>query len=313
MTGLLNAGAAALGFATYLAVHARPHAGTWAALTSAFFAVLLPAYWTRCVARQDRLTRSGALLAAWSAATAADQPAWTVIGCPGGSPLPADAVARLSRAVAAHIPVPVAGVNPGGRTGVRPGRRRAAARTGISGLFEASARPRAAWSSRSGQWRLVEIPPPGLPLRDNPGAFLAVAAWAGLLCYAASLLSGPAGAILLAVLAAVALMAAAGASRALARWLAQPAEIIVDAQVIARWVEQRGSGDDDIYVPCFAVDDGERAWSTETGRGAFARLGVGDPVRVRASPRSRKLLGLAPSGAQVSVGTGGRSGRSHPA
>ena len=56
------------------------------------------------------------------------------------------------------------------------------------------------------------------------------------------------------------------------------------------------------------VDDGEHAWSTETSRGAFARLGVGDPVRVRASPRSRKLLGLVPSGPEVSGGTGGRSG-----
>ena len=56
------------------------------------------------------------------------------------------------------------------------------------------------------------------------------------------------------------------------------------------------------------VDDGDRAWSTETSRGAFARLGVGDPVRVRASPRSRKLLGLIPSGPEVSGGTGGRSG-----
>ena len=49
------------------------------------------------------------------------------------------------------------------------------------------------------------------------------------------------------------------------------------------------------------------------GSGAFARLGVGDPVRVRASPRSRKLLGLVSSGPEVSGGTGGRSGRPRPA
>ena len=122
-------------------------------------------------------------------------------------------------------------------------------------------------------------------------ALLAVAAWAGLLCYTASLLPGIAGALVLAVLGAAALTAGAGAALALARWLAQPAETTFDAQVIARWVERRGSGDDDVYVPCFAVDDGQRAWSAETSRGAFGRLAVGDPVRVRASPRSRKLLG----------------------
>ena len=142
----------------------------------------------------------------------------------------------------------------------------------------------------------MAIPPPGLALRNNPVAMLALAAWAGLLCYPASLLSGVAGALVLAVLAAAALAAGAGAALALARWLAQPAEVTVDGQVIARWVERRSSGDDNVYVPCFAVDDGHRAWSADTGRGVFGRLSVGEPVRIRAAPRSGKLLGLVPSG-----------------
>ena len=40
---------------------------------------------------------------------------------------------------------------------------------------------------------MVDVPSPGLPLRDNPVALLAAAAWAGLLCYPASLLPGVAG------------------------------------------------------------------------------------------------------------------------
>lgn len=109
-----------------------------------------------------------------------------------------------------------------------------------------------------------------------------------------------AGAVVLTVLAAAALTAGAGGVLALARWPAQPAEATFDGQVIARWVERRGCGDDDVYVPCFAVDDGQRAWSADTSRGAFGRLAVGDPVRVRASPRSGKLPGLDTPGAAPS-------------
>ena len=309
MTGLLYAGAATAGLLTFLAVSARPHTGLWATLTAAFFAILLPAYWTRSVARQDRLTGSGAALAAWCAAAVAEWSAGWPAGSTGGAPLPAGAAARLARAVAVHAPVPVAGITPRGRGGSRPGGQRSAARGGISGLLEPASRPRAAWSSRAGEWRMVDVPSPGLPLRDNPVALLAAAAWAGLLCYPASLLPGMAGALVLAVLAAAALAAGAGGALALARWLAQPAEATFDGQVIARWVERRGSGDDDVYVPCFAVDDGQRAWSADTSRGVFGQLSVGDSVRVRVSPRSGKLLGLVASGA-VTPGAA-RSGPGH--
>jgi hypothetical protein len=112
-----------------------------------------------------------------------------------------------------------------------------------------------------------------------------------------------AGVLVLAVLVAVALAAGTAAALALVRWLARPAEVSFDGQVIARWVEQRSHGDDNVYVPCFAVDDGQRAWSADTGRGAFADLPVGQRVRVRASPRSGKLLGV-----ELSGGTDGRSG-----
>ena len=51
VTGLLYTGAATLGLLTFPAVSARPHTGLWAALTAAFFAILLPAYWIRWPAR----------------------------------------------------------------------------------------------------------------------------------------------------------------------------------------------------------------------------------------------------------------------
>ena len=110
-----------------------------------------------------------------------------------------------------------------GRGGSRPGGRRAAARGGISGLFEPAAGrgPPGRPCRGSGGW--WTCPPPGLPLRTNPVALLAAAAWAGLLCYPASLLPGLAGALVLAVLAAAALTAGAGAgSRSRAGWPSPP-------------------------------------------------------------------------------------------
>ncbi len=299
VTGLLYAGAATLGLLTFLAVSARPHSGLWAALTAAFFAILLPAYWVRSVARQDRLTGPGAALAAWSAAAVPRvdrRPArrehrrCTAARECGGAPREGGGGAR-SAAGGRHLALWAQRKQARRAAGRGQGRHLRALRAG---------RPRAAWSSRSGEWRLVDVPAPGLPLRSNPGALLAAAAWAGLLCYPASLLPGMAGALVLAVLAAAVLAAGAGGVLALARWLAQPAEATFDGQVIARWVERRGSGDDDVYVPCFAVDDGQRAWSADTSRGAFGRLSVGDAVRVRASPRSGKLLGLDTPGAAPS-------------
>jgi hypothetical protein len=64
--------------------------------------------------------------------------------------------------------------------------------------------------------------------------------------------------------------------------------------VIARWVEHRSASDDNWYVPCVAVDDGERCWSFDVGRAVFGGLALGATVAVRASPRSQKLLAVVP-------------------
>jgi hypothetical protein len=166
-------------------------------------------------------------------------------------------------------------------------------RTGISGQFTGTPRPEAAWSSFGGQWRLVRISPTSFQ-RIHPGAWLALAAWLALLAYVTSLLAGAPGLVLPALLTVGCAAAAAGGIRGLAAWLAKPAEISFLAQVIARWVEHRSASDDDRYVPCVAVDDGERCWSFDVSRAAFGSLALGDIVAVRASPRSGKLLAMAP-------------------
>jgi hypothetical protein len=64
-----------------------------------------------------------------------------------------------------------------------------------------------------------------------------------------------------------------------------------DGQVIARWVERYGSGEDERDVPHIAIDDGDGAWCFDAG-GAYFRVVLGDLVRVRAAPRSMKLISL---------------------
>jgi len=198
---------------------------------------------------------------------------------------------RLARAIAAGAPVRIPGATPGRATGVRPGRGRAGA--GISGPGTGTPRPSAAWSSFGGQWRLVRIGPTTF-MRIHPVFWLVLAAWLALMAYVGSLLPGRAGLLVPAGLAVGAAAAAAGGARGLAARLARPAEASFQAQVIARWVEHSGANDDDTYISCIAVDDGERSWSFDVSGEAFAQLALGDTVAVRASPRSGKLLGLTP-------------------
>jgi hypothetical protein len=154
---------------------------------------------------------------------------------------------------------------------------------------------------------MVRIGP--MPFRRTHPAFgLVLAAWLALLSYVSSLLPGPAGTLVPALLAAGSLAAVVGGARGLAAWLARPAETNFQAQVIARWVEHRGSNDDDSYIPCIAVDDGERSWSFDVSRAVFGQLALGDMVGVHASPRSGKLLDLVPGPAAADAGRPGPAG-----
>jgi hypothetical protein len=251
-------------------------------VVTAFFAFAVPAYWAHALGRQDRLTAHGSALAAWAARAAGDLAA---AGKPSPSPISSPAeLGQLAWAVAAGAPVQIPGTAPGLVTGGRPGRTRAGARTGISGQFAETPRPSAAWSSFGGRWRMVRIGPTPFS-RMHPAFWLVLAAWLGLIAYVSSLLPGPAGVLGAAVLTAGAAAAVIGGTRGLAAWLASPAETSFQAQVIARWVENRGANDDDSLITCIAVDDGDRSWSFDVSGAAFGQLALGDTVSVRASPR----------------------------
>jgi hypothetical protein len=208
---------------------------------------------------------------------------------PASAPPPAG-LSRLALAVAAGAPVQVPGVSPALAAGVRPGRT--GARTGNSGQVTGTLRPSMAWSSFGGHWRLVRIRPASFT-RVHPAFWLVLAIWLAVMAYASSLLPGPASLLAPAGLAVGSAAAAVGGARGLAARMARPAEASFQAQVIARWMEHTGTNDNN-YISCFAVDDGERSWSFDVSGEAFAQLALGDAITVRASPRSGKLLGLTP-------------------
>jgi hypothetical protein len=297
---LLYAGAAGVGALAFAAVHRLPGTGLWAAAGAAFLAFLVPAYLVQRLGRRERLTAHGSVLGTWAGRAVGDTVGEMVAAAgPAGAGSATGLVAasspaglrQLAWAVAAGAPVPIPGATPGLATGVRPGRGRAGARTGISGRFAGTPRPSAAWSSFGGRWRLVRIGPAS-STRVHPAFWLVLAAWLALIAYVSSLLPGPAGVLVPAVLAVGAVAAVAGGARGLAAWRARPAETSFPAQVIARWVEHRSANDDDSSVTRIAVDDGERSWSFDVRGAAFGQLALGDSVSVRASPRSGKLLSL---------------------
>jgi len=307
---LLYVGAGVVGAVVFAAVHGRAHSGLWAPTVTAVLVFVVLAVWARWVGRQDRLTARGAALGAWAARAAGDMAAPGDMAAAGRmAGLASAELGRLAWAVAVGAPVQIPGATPGLATGVRPGRGRAGARTGISGQFTGTPRPSAAWSSSGGQWHLVRIGPAPF-MRMHPAFWLVLAAWLALMAYVGSLLPGPAGLLVPAGLAVGSGAAAVGGARGVAARLARPAEASFQAQVIARWLEHSGTNDDDSYISCIAVDDGERSWSFDVSREAFAQLALGDTVAVRASPRSGKLLGLMPargwaSGAPATAPAGG--------
>jgi hypothetical protein len=196
---------------------------------------------------------------------------------------------QLAVAVAAHARVPLTGAEPGRQSGVRLGGRRDAS--------QPDRRPRAAWSSMSGEWQLVPIRSPGIPLLSNPFIPLSLAAAVTLaVVFIAVMMRGfpggsPWSVLIIPLLIAIAL--AAFGLAALSRYLALPAKAAFTAQVIARWEEDSERGDDTtVRVYRYAVDDGQQTWCGEVSLADFARIRVGEMVQVQAEPRSRTVTSV---------------------
>lgn len=149
----------ALGVFIYLAMHAQSNTGSYAAVTIVFGGLVAVGLLS-LLGRHDTLTAAGVALAAQWRRAGADIPVADPVGAgfTGG----ADAVKRLAYAVASGVPEPSAGVWPGRTSGIQDGRSKA-----YRGAWDKIGRPRAAWSSRTGQWRSVEIP--NIPIASRAG------------------------------------------------------------------------------------------------------------------------------------------------
>jgi hypothetical protein len=282
LTGLLL-GAAGVALLIFLAEHSR-NIGLAAPVFAGTVVAVVCTSLLGSLTRQDRLTQAGADLAAQVASGNPGATAWS----PGAGAAP-PVLHLLAVAVAAHAPVPLAGAEPGRPSGVRLGGQRSASRP--------DRRPRAAWSSMSGEWQLVPIRRPGIPLLSNPFPALSLAA---ALTLTAAILAvavrppggGPVWSVLIIPLLIAIALAAFGLA-ALSRYLALPAKAAFTAQVIARWEEDFERGDDTTgRVYRYAVDDGQQTWCGEVSQVDFTRIRIGELVQVQAEPRSRTLTGV---------------------
>jgi hypothetical protein len=282
LTGLLL-GAAGVALLIFLAEHSR-NIGLAAPVFAGTVVAVVCTSLVGSLTRQDRLTQAGADLAAQVASGNPGGTAWS----PGAGAAP-PVLHLLAVAVAAHAPVPLAGAEPGRPSGVRLGGQRSASQPGR--------RPRAAWSSMSGEWQLVPIRRPGIPLLSNPFPALSLAAALTLTVVILAVAvrppgGGPVWSVLIIPLLIAMALAAFGLA-ALSRYLALPAKAAFTAQVIARWEEDFERGDDTTgRVYRYAVDDGQQTWCGEVSQVDFTRIRIGELVQVQAEPRSRTLTGV---------------------
>ncbi|HEY6279970.1 MAG TPA: hypothetical protein VIX86_27070 [Streptosporangiaceae bacterium] len=150
------------------------------------------------------------------------------------------------------------------------------------------------WSSYGGQWRQVTI---GSPLqRDLPDGG-GILLWLGLgllpATIAVAVVGGPwvrAGALLVMVGDALLLAYAVAKDQRLSRFTE------FDGRVIEAWVETIAGENADSYVPCLALDDGQRdeAWALSVSREQYERFTPGTLVHARVNPRRNRLLGITP-------------------
>lgn len=281
LTGLLL-GAAGVGLLIFLAEHTR-HIGLGAPVFAGTVVAVVFTCFVGSLTRQDRPTQAGADLAAQARAGISGGAAWS----PGAGTAP-PVLHLLAVAVAAHARVPLAGAEPGRQSGVKLGGQRSAS--------QPDRRPKAAWSSTSGEWRLVPIRSPGIPLLSNPFIPLSLAVPLTLaVVFIAVMMRGfPGGApwSVLTIPLLIAIALAVYGLAVLSRYLAVPATATFTGQVIARWEEDFERDETTVRVYRYAVDDGQQTWCGEVSQVDFARIRVGDMVQVQAEPRSRTVTSV---------------------
>jgi len=271
------------------AVHA-PESGPTAYVLGAVFAALVVFLFVGLDRRRDRLSTAGKALAA---------------RYHGGGPAPQVRLAAQvtssdlsgsAYAVAAGRSMPIHGVKLAEVSGMR--RQPIWPTTRLLGPRELQAEwPRQAWSSSTGQWRIVPIG--GDPRRPSVGDLVPLF-WAmliGYITYGVNHFAMPAGIRALVTVGLLTLCAVLvlQAVKALRRWPAYWAEREVTGQVIARWEEHYVTDTGTDTLRYLAVDDGRRAWPLRDLAGDDGTIRPGDQVRVRVVRSTSTLVSHAPA------------------
>ena len=274
------------------AVHA-PESGPAAYVLGAVFVVLVVFLILVLDRRRDRLSGAGKALAARYHGRTGPGPA--PVGHRAAQVTTSD-LSGSAYAVAAGRSVPIHGVKLAEVSGMR--KRPIRLTTRLLGPRDLQAeRPRQAWSSYTGRWRIVPIG--GDPRRPSVGDFVPLF-WAmliGYITYGVNQFGMPAGIRALVTVGLLALSAVLVLQtvKALRPWPAYWAEKEVTGQVIARWEEHYVTDTGTDTLRYLAVDDGRRAWPLRNLAGDNGTIRPGDQVRVRVVRTTSTLVSHAPA------------------
>ena len=274
------------------AVHA-PESGPAAYVLGAVFVVLVVLLMVVLNRRRDGLSSAGKALAANYHG-----------GRTGPGPAPQVRLTQVTSsdlsgsayAVAAGRSVPIHGVKLAEVSGMR--KRPIRPMTRLLGPRDLQAeRPRQAWSSYNGQWRIVPI---GRDLRrPSVGDLVPLfsALLIGYITYGVNHFGMPPGIRALVTVGLLGLCAVLAwqTVKAVRPWPAYWAGRDIAGQVIARWEEHyvTDTGTDTLHY--LAVDDGRRAWPLRNLAGADGTIRPGDQIRVRVVRSTSTLVSHAPA------------------
>jgi Predicted membrane protein (DUF2207) len=289
---VLMLGLLAIGALAWASLHAQHHSQ----LRSAIFLVTILAAFVpfRAFTSRDRVTRAGSALAVAATSAATRNPAAPIQLI--SPPSPAD-LRTLADALAIGAPLPLDASAASARA-MPPGASGHSARRLARLQGKPGQPPGAAWSSFSGQWRMVRIgPPPGrVPRADALMTSMVCFFWVIFLGFIAFVLTGvlPAPYLPLAYLLAVALAAYFGTLgfRGVRAWVTRKREFGFEGQVIARWEVTVSDEDSSWQQPHIAVDDGRRGWNLIPASPDFDQLGLGDRVHVQVLMQSGQLVSI---------------------
>jgi hypothetical protein len=275
---------AAVATFTALIVVSRAHSSHGAAIGAGIAAAVIFPLVLAGIGYRDRLTPLGAGLAArWARARQelAANPAVWGFGAEGSTP-DENQLMYQRRAFAAALDIPGAGGGPIAAGHTLPGKVR-------GGAPSETRMPTEAWSSFTGDWRLVKIKKTARAGMGRGIGMLIVAAWLGFIAWVLTIPSGTEPFPL--VIGAVAILIGVNGAAAVAKVAAIPTRATFDAQVIARWYETESSDEgSSSTIPWFAADSGTQAW-TFSGDPA-ERVGLEDVVRLTINPRTAGLIDM---------------------